>query len=98
MYNRNIHHYVIACLIISTFLLSDPAHAQVFSSAENVGQAIAGFLTGAFARIIGVIAFAGFGIATAMGRVDWKWGAAIMIGLVAIFVGATIVAEMEGLV
>lgn len=93
------HKNSILALSLAVIVASyaEPSHAQIFSSAENVGDAIAGFLTGTFARVMGIIMFACFGIATAMGRIDWRWGVAIMIGLIAIFGGASIVAEVEGL-
>lgn len=93
-HTQNLLALTLAAVIVG---YAEPSHAQIFSSAENVGDAIANFLTGGFARVIGIIMFACFGIATAMGRIDWRWGAAIMIGLIAIFGGASIVAEVEGL-
>lgn len=97
MTTTNNNHLLALTLAITMAAYAEPSHAQIFSSAENVGDAIAEFLTGTFARVIGIIMFACFGIATAMGRIDWRWGAAIMIGLIAIFGGASIVAEIEGL-
>lgn len=78
--------------------VATPAHAQIFNSATTVGTEIANFLTGGFARAIGVIAFAIFGILAALGRMDWRMAAAIMVGLVCLFGGATFVQEIEGIV
>lgn len=93
------HKQFLLALTLAVVVASyaEPSYAQIFSSAQNVGDAIASFLTGTFARVIGIIMFACFGIATAIGRIDWRWGVAIMVGLIAIFGGASIVAEVEGL-
>ncbi|PZP83346.1 MAG: hypothetical protein DI582_11130 [Azospirillum brasilense] len=78
-------------------LLPVAAQAQIFSSAENVGDAIADFLTGGFGITVGIIGCAVFGILAMSGRISWNYAIAIIVGLIALFGGAQIVSEVRGL-
>lgn len=78
-------------------LLPAAAQAQIFSSAENVGDAIADFLTGGFGITVGIIGCAVFGILAMSGRISWNYAIAIIVGLIALFGGAQIVSEVRGL-
>lgn len=90
-------HLILPAVLAVMALQPDAAHAQIFSSAENVGDAIADFLTGGFGITVGIIGCAVFGILAMTGRISWTFAIAVIVGLIAIFGGAQIVDEVRGL-
>lgn len=63
------------------------AQADPFEEIDKQGQGFADWLTGNFMAIVGVVAIVAMAVATAAGKLDWRYaltvGLAILIGLYA---------------
>lgn len=85
-----------------SFMVSAPAHAQdaysdpagsgVFVSAVNWLQ---GTLLGTVATVVAVIAVAAVGFMMLTGRINWRYGATVIVGCFVLFGAASIVAGIQ---
>ena len=72
--------------------LSDPAGSGVLVSAVNWLQ---GTLLGTIATAVAVIAVASVGFLMLTGRINWRYGATVIIGCFILFGAASIVAGIQ---
>ena len=79
-----------------TMLVVEPALAQGLEPLENLADFIVGFLTGAFARSVAIIAVAVLGYLGLTGRLRWSIAGSIIAGIALIFGAATIVDAVSG--
>ncbi len=87
-----------AALLSTILLLSEPAWAQELAPLENVVDFLVGFLTGAFARSVAIIAVAVLGYLGLTGRLRWGVAGSVIVGIALIFGAATIVDAVSGAV
>ena len=71
---------------------ADPAGSGVFVSAVNWLQ---GTLMGTVATVAAVIAIAGVGFMMLTGRINWRYGATVILGCFILFGAASIVAGIR---
>ena len=96
----NINRTVIAALISSIATspaiarggYSDPAGSGVLVSAANWLQ---GTLLGTVATVVAVIAVATVGFMMLTGRMNWRFGATVILGCFVLFGSASIVAGIQ---
>jgi len=87
---------VLSALAI-TLLLVEPAWAQgQLQPLENLADFVVGFLTGAFARSVAIIAVAVLGYLGLTGRLRWAIAGSVIAGIALIFGAATIVDAISG--
>ena len=72
---------------------TDPAGSGVLVSAMNWLQ---GTLLGTVATVVAVIAVATVGFMMLTGRLNWRFGATVIIGVFILFGAASIVAGIQG--
>ncbi|AJP74150.1 type VI secretion protein [Sphingomonas hengshuiensis] len=72
--------------------LTDPAGSGVIVSAVNWLQ---GTLLGTVATVVAVIAVAMVGFLMLTGRINWRYGATVILGCFILFGAATIVAGIQ---
>lgn len=85
-------------LVLSLVALSAPAQAQ-YAAPDPAGSGpivgavnwLQGTLLGNFATAIAVIAVAAVGFLMLTGRINWKYGATVVLGLFILFGAASIV-------
>ncbi len=87
-----------AAHLSTILLLSEPAWAQDLAPLENVVDFLVGFLTGAFARSVAIIAVAVLGYLGLTGRLRWGVAGSVIVGIALIFGAATIVDAVSGAV
>lgn len=73
-------------------LEADPAGSGVFLSAVNWAQ---GTLLGTFATVAAVIAVAAVGFMMLTGRINWRYGATVVLGCFILFGATSIVAGIH---
>ena len=90
--NKLIKNYnlLIKIIILSILFLYPEflfAQADPFAEIDKQGQGFVDWLTGNFMAIVGVVAVVAMAVATAAGKLDWRYaltvGLAILIGLYA---------------
>ena len=72
--------------------LSDPAGSGVIVSAV---QWLQGTLLGTIATVVAVIAVASVGFLMLTGRINWRYGATVIVGCFILFGAASIVAGIQ---
>lgn len=84
-------------LAVFLFLLtSRNAHAAGAAAWEKALQTAVDYMTGSTARLLAILAVAGFGIAAFLGRISWKRAIEIAVGIGIVFGAATIVDNLTG--
>lgn len=73
-------------------LVSDPAGSGVIVSAVNWLQ---GTMLGTVATVVAVIAVAAVGLMMLTGRINWRYGATVILGCFILFGAASIVAGIQ---
>lgn len=73
-------------------LLADPAGSGVLVAAVNWLQ---GTLLGTVATVVAVIAVASVGFLMLTGRINWRYGATVILGCFILFGAASIVAGIQ---
>jgi len=79
--------------ILLTFLavmIVTPALAQDLSPVTTMLDTVGTFLTGPFARSLGLIAIAAAGVLFMLGRMHWLFAGSVIIGIVIVLGAATI--------
>ncbi len=71
---------------------ADPAGSGVL---VNAAQWIQGTLLGTFATVVAVIAIAVVGFMMLTGRINWRYGATVILGCFILFGAASIVAGIQ---
>lgn len=95
MHNRTKHLYW--HLATAAFLLtSRPAHAAPGAAWEKALQTAVDYMTGNTARLLAILAVAGFGIAAFFGRISWRRAIEIAVGIGIVFGAAGIVDMLTG--
>ena len=87
--------------IAAIFALLAPAVAQAQTTAgsgpiENALLWIQGTMLGSVATAVAVMAVAAVGFGMLTGRMNWRFGATVIIGIFIIFGAGTIVAGIQG--
>lgn len=78
------------------FLCLDPHSAFAAAAWEEALQTAVDYMTGSTARLLAILAVAGFGIAAFFGRISWKRAGEIILGIAIVFGAATIVDKFAG--
>jgi len=81
--------YILGTLFL-VFLALSPQMAMAAPWDSTANQVLS-MLTGGLTRTIAIIAVVALGIATMMGKLQFRWAAAVIVGIVLIFGSATIV-------
>ena len=82
---------------VALFLFSSqPAYAAGGAAWEKALQTAVDYMTGSTARLLAILAVAGFGIAAFLGRISWKRAIEIAVGIGIVFGAATIVDNLTG--
>ena len=81
-----------AVLAQDSFSASDPAGSGVIVSAVRWLQ---GTLLGTLATVVAVIAIAAVGFLMLTGRINWRYGATVILGCFILFGAASIVAGIQ---
>ncbi len=82
-------------------LLASPAHAQAYADPEGSGAIVGalhwiqGTLLGTTATVVAVIAVAFIGYMMLTGRLNWRHGAAVILGCFILFGATSIVAGIQ---
>ncbi|MES3101668.1 TrbC/VirB2 family protein [Sphingomonas faeni] len=85
----------------STLLLSSVVRAQDVGDPEGSGAIVAavrwlqGTLLGTVATVVAVIAVATVGLLMLTGRINWRYGATVILGCFILFGAASIVAGIQ---
>lgn len=77
---------------IAQDVYSDPAGSGVFVSAVNWLQDT---LLGTVATVVAIIAVAAVGLMMLTGRINWRYGATVIVGCFVLFGAASIVAGIQ---
>ena len=87
---------------LTTALVAVPAHAQdTFGDPAGSGvlvsavQWLQGTLLGTIATVVAVIAVAAVGFMMLTGRINWRYGATVILGCFILFGAASIVAGIQ---
>ena len=80
-------------LISFLLLWANPALAQDLFPIRDMLETVEAALTGHIGIAVAALAIIGTGFMCMMGRSNWGWFAAVVIGIVLIFSAGTIVAE-----
>ncbi len=92
---------IILCAATLATVVSSPAFAQVAEDPEGSGVIIGamnwlqGTLLGTVATVAAVIAVASVGFMMLTGRINWRHGAAVILGCFVLFGAASIVAGIR---
>lgn len=92
---------LIAGLIAGMFLISGPAFAAIPADPAGSGAIVdavnwlQGTLLGTVATVVAVIAVAAVGFMMLTGRINWRHGAAVILGCFILFGAASIVAGIR---
>lgn len=87
--------------MIGLLALSFPAHAQSYADPAGSGaivgavQWLQGTLLGTVATVVAVIAVAAVGFLMLTGRINWRYGATVILGLFVLFGAASIVGGIQ---
>ncbi|WP_373487501.1 TrbC/VirB2 family protein [Blastomonas sp.] len=89
-------------LLFALIAMASPAHAQ-FAAPDPAGSGpivsavgwLQGTLLGNVATAVAVIAVAAIGFLMLTGRINWKYGATVVLGLFILFGAASIVAGIR---
>ena len=85
----------LAALISPTALLAQTADPQGSSPVVNALAWLQGTLLGSVATAVAVMAVAAVGFMMLTGRVNWRFGATVIVGVFIIFGAASIVAGIQ---
>lgn len=85
-------HAVVASPAIAQEVASDPAGSGAIVSAVHWLQ---GTLLGTVATVVAVIAIATVGFLMLTGRINWRYGATVILGCFILFGAASIVAGIQ---
>lgn len=86
---------------LALVLLASPAHAQAYADPEGSGAIVGalhwiqGTLLGTTATVVAVIAVAFCGYMMLTGRLNWRHGAAVILGCFILFGATSIVAGIQ---
>lgn len=84
-------------IAVAIFLFtSRNAHAAGPAAWEKALQTAVDYATGSTARLMAILAVAGFGIAAFFGRISWRRAIEIAVGIGIVFGAATIVDNLTG--
>ncbi len=89
------------CTVLATWFVAAPVHAQMSDDPAGSGaivgavQWLQGTLLGTVATTIAVIAVAFVGLMMLTGRMNWRHGAAVILGCFVLFGAASIVAGIQ---
>jgi type IV secretion system protein VirB2 len=83
-------HGVAAFLIFSLLTLF-PEQAHAAAAWEDALQQIVDLMTGTTARLLAILAVAGFGISAFFGKISWRRAGEIIVGIAIVFGAASIV-------
>ncbi|WP_298966680.1 TrbC/VirB2 family protein [uncultured Roseibium sp.] len=93
-------HKSISAAVAITLFLTNTAHAAKgsidLSPVTNVIDALQKAITGPLGTAICIIALAATGFMFFTGRIDWMRAAAVILGIIFVFGGATIVKSLGG--
>ena len=97
----HVTRFRVACSAVSS-LLASPARAQdSFSDPAGSGVILAavnwlqGTLLGTVATVVAVVAVAVVGLMMLTGRINWRYGATVVLGCFILFGAASIVAGIQ---
>lgn len=88
-----------ACVTLS--LMAAPAHAQAYADPEGSGAIVSalrwiqGTLLGTTATVVACIAVAFVGYMMMTGRLNWRYGATVILGCFILFGATSIVAGIQ---
>lgn len=84
---------LIAMLVPAAVAAQDPAGSGPINNAANW---VLGIMTGSLATAVAVMAVAACGFMMLTGRMNWRFGASVILGCFVIFGAAQIVAGIQG--
>lgn len=97
----NLRHFLRTALVAPVAALAAPAFAQVAANPQGSGPILAamqwmqGTLLGNVATTVAVIAVAMVGFMMLTGRMNWRFGATVIVGCFILFGSASIVAGIQ---
>lgn len=98
---RALFHYCGASLAFALTQIATPAQAQDLADPQGSGVIIGaarwvqGTLLGTVATVVAVIAVAVVGLLMLSGRINWRYGAVVILGCFILFGAASIVAGIQ---
>ncbi|MET1112636.1 MAG: TrbC/VirB2 family protein [Allosphingosinicella sp.] len=98
-----VRHWLAAALTAGVMAWSSAAAAQDFSGSDPAGSGVIvsavrwlqGTLLGTVATVVAVIAVASVGFLMLTGRINWRYGATVILGCFILFGAASIVAGIQ---
>lgn len=94
-HSRHYRPVLLTAALLFTMLFFSPAEAQA-AAWEDALQKVVDIITGNTARLLAIIAVAGFGIAAFFGRISWRRAGEIIIGIAIVFGAVSIVDMFAG--
>lgn len=88
--------FLLRSAVVIFLFTSRTAHAAGTAAWEKALQTAVDYMTGSTARLLAILAVAGFGIAAFLGRIAWKRAIEIAVGIGIVFGAATIVDNLTG--
>lgn len=96
-----IKHAAVRAVCLMSLISGQPAHAQAYADPAGSGAIVnavnwlQGTLLGTVATVVAVIAVASVGFLMLTGRMNWRYGATVILGCFILFGAASIVGGIQ---